>query len=217
MNRDPTTTLGFVATGTRLCSGVVEALDEEAFGAPTVLPGWTRKHLVAHLAANAEALCRLLHWASTGEKTLMYVSSEQRNADIEAGATRSGADLAQWFARSAAELDARVAAMTDTAWAAEVLTAQGRTVPASEVPWMRSREVMVHAVDLGAGLSFADLPEAFLAALQAEIRAKRTAAGEPVGDLVGSSADITAYLAGRGASGVTTPDGAPAPALSAWL
>ena len=50
---------------------------------PTALPGWTRKHLVAHLAGNAEALLRLLHWAGTGERTPMYTSPEQRNADIE--------------------------------------------------------------------------------------------------------------------------------------
>jgi hypothetical protein len=33
--------------------------------------------------------------------------------------------------------------------------AQGRTIQASEIPWP-TREVAVHAVDLGAGVSFAD-------------------------------------------------------------
>lgn len=54
-------------------------------------------------------------------------------------------------------------------WQAEVVTAQGRAVPAAETPWMRSREMLVHAVDLGTGLAFADLPDAFLAALRADI------------------------------------------------
>ena len=44
---------------------------------------------------------------------------------------------------------------------------------AAETPWMRSREVMVHAVDLATGLTFADLPEDFLAALRADITVKR--------------------------------------------
>ncbi len=217
MARDLTATLRLVHIGTTLCAEAVAGLDDEAFGAPTTLPGWTRKHLIAHLAANAEALIRLLHWASTGERTPMYTSPEQRNADIAAGATRSGADLAQWFSESATALEARLASMTADAWAAEVVTAQGRTVPASEVPWMRSREVLVHAVDLDTGTSFTDLPEAFLEALQTEIRAKRAGAGEHVGDLAGSLADVTAYLAGRRTAGVTTPDGAPAPPLSPWL
>ncbi|MBL8932868.1 MAG: maleylpyruvate isomerase family mycothiol-dependent enzyme [Kineosporiaceae bacterium] len=215
--RQLTETLGFVATGTALCAEAIGRLDESAFGAETALPGWTRKHLVAHLAANAEALVRLLHWARTGERTPMYASPEQRNADIQAGALRPGSHLAQWFSESAAALDTAATTLPDAAWSAEVVTAQGRTVPAREVGWMRSREVLVHAVDLGTGLSFADLPEAFLTALQAEIRAKRTAAGEQLDPLIGSLADVTAHLAGRGSAGVTTPDGAPAPPLSPWL
>lgn len=147
----------------------------------------------------------------------MYSSPEQRNADIAAGATRPGADLAQWFTRSAADLDAALATMTDATWAAEVVTAQGRIVPASEIPWMRAREVLVHAADLGTGVTFADLPEPFLTMLGEEIRAKRAGAGEQVGDLVGSAADVTAHLAGRGTCGVTTPDGALAAPLSPWL
>jgi maleylpyruvate isomerase len=44
------------------------------------------------------------------------------------------------------------------AWGNEVRTAAGRRVPAAEVPWMRVREVWVHAVDLGAGVSFDAVP-----------------------------------------------------------
>ncbi len=215
--RDLATTLRFVAAGTRLCAHAIDGLDERTFGMPTALPGWTRKHLVAHLAGNAEALLRLLHWAGTGERTPMYTSPEQRNADIEAGARRSAAALTQWFTASSAELEAALTTLPEDAWTTEVVTAQGRTVPASEVPWMRSREVLVHAVDLGTGVSFADLPEAFLETLQAEIRAKRTAAGEQIPGLAGSLADVTAYLAGRGVSGVTTGDGVPVSAPSPWL
>ncbi len=212
----PAERLGHVATGTALCAAAIGSLDEAGFAAPSALPGWSRKHVVAHLAANAEALMRLLHWARTGEPTPMYSSREQRNADIEAGAQRPGAELAHWFSTSAADLDAAFAAMPDAAWSAEVVTAQGRTVPAAEVPWMRSREVLVHAVDLATGLTFADLPTAFLRALQAEIRARRTAAGEDV-TVAGSLADVTAYLAGRGTTGVTTAAGDPAPAPTPWL
>ncbi|MGH3214672.1 MAG: maleylpyruvate isomerase N-terminal domain-containing protein, partial [Trebonia sp.] len=42
------------------------ALDEAALGAPSALPGWTRRHLLAHVAANAGALGNLVHWAATG-------------------------------------------------------------------------------------------------------------------------------------------------------
>lgn len=207
--------LGFVQTGTRLCSDAIAGFDEAAYDAPSLLPGWTRKHLVAHLAANAEAVGRLLHWARTGERTPMYSSPEQRDADIEAGSRRSGEELTAWFDESASALSRALAGMAPEQWSREVVTAQGRTVPASETPWMRSREVLVHAVDLGTGLEFADLPEAFLVRLRDEILARR--AGEDLPDLVGPLPEVTACLAGRRSSGVSTVDGGPAPTLGRWL
>jgi len=80
---------------------------------------------------------------------------------------------------------------------------------------MRSREVMVHAVDLATGLTFAGLPEDFLAALREDIISKRGAENVPA--VRGSDADVTAYLAGRPHSGVATPDGSPSPELPPWL
>lgn len=41
-------------------------LDDAGLDAPSTLPGWSRKHLVAHVAANADALGNLVHWAATG-------------------------------------------------------------------------------------------------------------------------------------------------------
>jgi maleylpyruvate isomerase len=43
-------------------------------------------------------------------------------------------------------------------WQAPVVTAQGRTIAAAEVPWLRAREVYVDAADLATGLSFGGLP-----------------------------------------------------------
>lgn len=152
---------------------------DAALEAPSALPGWTRKHLLAHLAANADAVGNLVHWAATGERTPMYSSPEQRNADIDAGSRRPASELVDWFERSATALRDGWAGLDEVAWAREVVTAQGRTVAASETPWMRSREVMIHAVDLDAGLSLADLPADFLLALGDDIVAKRAASGGP--------------------------------------
>lgn len=210
--RDLSTALAWIAEGTALCRKAVAGLDEAAYGEPSLLPGWSRKHVVAHLAGNAEALGNLLHWARTGERTPMYSSREQRDAGIESGAELPGARLTAWFEESARALDEALAAMTGEQWRAEVQTAQGRTVPASETPWMRSREVMVHAVDLGTGISFADLPEGFLDALREDILAKRE-----IPDVRGDLAEVTAYLAGRPYTGVVTADGSPAEPLPPWL
>jgi maleylpyruvate isomerase len=119
----------------------------------------------------------------------------------------SGAELGFWLRESAAGLAASTDRLTDEQWAAEVVTAQGRTVPATEIPWLRAREVCVHAVDLGLGVTFADLPDDFLDALCADVVAKRGDVPEVDAPL----AQRTAWLTGR------PHDLAGAPDLGAWL
>ncbi|WP_280464189.1 maleylpyruvate isomerase family mycothiol-dependent enzyme [Nocardia carnea] len=185
--------LRWVAHGTALFTAQVARLDEQQTAQPSLLPGWTRKHVVAHVAANADALGNLVRWARTGERTPMYASAEQRNADIESGAQRPVTELVTWLEASVHELGAAMAALTGEQWRTEIVTAQGRTVPATEIPWLRAREVCVHAVDLGTGTTFADLPDDFLNALVADIRTKRGLGEVPGGPLP----EVAAYLAGR--------------------
>jgi maleylpyruvate isomerase len=205
--------------------------------APSLLPGWTRAHVVAHVAANADALGKLVHWAATGEPTPMYASPQERAEGIERGAKLPAADLVSWLDTSARALDRAMDALGAEQWRAPVVTAQGRTVPATELPWMRAREVCVHAVDLGTGTGFDALPAPFLAALCEDIAAKRSAAkgpavrlyaddsahaftltgtGEPA-EVRGPLAALTAWLAGRPHPLTTTAAGAPLPDLGPWL
>jgi maleylpyruvate isomerase len=222
----------WLEAGTKLLDETIGGLTEPDYDGPSLLPGWTRKHLLAHLCANAVALGNLVHWAATGERTPMYTSPEQRAADIETGSRLSAAELHDWYGRSATTLTAAMDQLTDEQWQTEVLTAQGRPVPATTIPWLRAREVMVHAVDLGTGVTFDDLPDDFLIALCGDITAKRTAAGDgpalvvQAGDtswtvagqgdpttVTGSLAGVAAYLAGRGSEQLS----AGAPRLPAWL
>ena len=119
----------------------------------------------------------------------------------------SPAELDGWLRRSAADLAAGMDRLTDAQWATEVRTAQGRTVPATEIPWLRAREVCVHAVDLDLGITFADLPEDFLTALCDDVVAKR--GGVP--DVAGPLDQRAAWLTGR------PHQLSEAPALAAWL
>ncbi|WP_234544209.1 maleylpyruvate isomerase N-terminal domain-containing protein [Streptomyces shenzhenensis] len=198
----------WAGAGTELLLDAVAGLDEAGFSAPSVLPGWTRKHLVAHVAANADALGNLVHWAATGEETPMYASAEERAAGIDKGPALSADELRSWLTASAHRLAAGLGRLTDEQWRHRVVTAQGRTVPATELPWMRAREVCVHAVDLGTGVvTFADLPRGFLVALVDEIRAKRGLTGLPEGPLPA----VAAWLAGRPHSLADAPE------LGPWL
>lgn len=186
--------------GTTLFLDAVDRLSDTELTAPTALEGWTRRHVVAHVHYNAEALRRLVSWAATGVENRMYDSVEQRNAEIASGAALRAAELRAMVRDSAAALASDLDTLTADAWRHEVVTAQGRTVPATEIPWMRAREVCVHTVDLAHGVSFADLPEDFTAALAADAVAKHCATGR--------GAALAAWLTGRATE---------SPSLGRWL
>jgi uncharacterized protein (TIGR03083 family) len=211
-------------------------LGDDALSAPSALPGWSRRHLIAHVAANADALRNLIHWAATGEPTPMYRTPAERAAGIELGTRLPARDLGAWLHRSADALEGAMARLSEQQWQASVVTAQGRTVPASEVPWLRAREVFVHAVDLAGGLSFTDLPASFLAVLCDDVAAKRGTGPGPAmvlqagdtGDrwelpgsgevvtLTGPLAEIAAYLTRR-PHHLATSGGEEVPTLPPWL
>lgn len=178
----------------------VDGLTEEQFAAPSLLPGWSRKHVVAHVHHNAEALGRLVSWVATGVESPMYSSVEHRNGEIEASATLSGDELRRLVRQSAGALATDLGKLSEQEWSIQVVTAQGRTVPASEIPWMRAREVAVHAVDMDAGVGFADLPENLTTTLVREVVDKRLREGE--GPL------LAGWLTGRGTE---------VPVLGRWL
>ncbi|MFI9590333.1 maleylpyruvate isomerase N-terminal domain-containing protein [Nonomuraea sp. NPDC052265] len=127
---------------------------------PSALPGWTGRHVAAHVSANANALGRLARWARTGEKALMYASARARDAEIEELALLPSDELGELVRTTAAELRAVLGVGTAGQWAARVRTAQGREVAAAEVVWMRTREVWVHGADLGG--RFEDFPDALV-------------------------------------------------------
>jgi maleylpyruvate isomerase len=230
----PDQDLAWMQDGTeKLLADVARLADEEALDAQTALPGWNRRYLLSHVAANADALRNLVYWARTGEERRMYASSEQRDADIAKGAQLPAAKLRKWVDASANALAEDLDSMPVQAWDAKVITAQGLTRSASEIPWMRVREVYIHATDLVAGTRWADLPPEFLTALLDDVTARRSAKGGGPALAVAATdtghawevagmgaaipvsapvADLAAYLAGRPAPGLRA-----APALPAWL
>lgn len=224
--------------GTAQFESAARALDENRMRAASALPGWTGGHVVAHLARNSDALVNLLIWARTGVETPMYADAAARNRDIDEGAGRPAAAIVDDLLEADAGLAAAIAELPQLAWAASVRTAQGRTVPAAAVPWMRVREVWVHAVDLGAA-RFADFPAPLLDALLDDALAtmgnrdgaphlalqdagtgrERTLPGTGAPVVVRGPADsLCAYLLrGTLAPGLTTATGDPVPPAPRWL
>ena len=124
---------------------------------PSGLPGWTRGHVVTHVARNAEALSRLLSWARTGIETPMYPSGQARDADIQSGASRPLLTQLDDLRSTAAAFAATAQQLSAEQWAATVGTRHG-PVRACWVPWARVRELWLHLVDLDAGVQIDAIP-----------------------------------------------------------
>jgi maleylpyruvate isomerase len=143
----------------RLLRTVAE-LDDAAVGAPSLLPGWTRGHVLTHLARNADSFVNLLTSARTGEDVPQYPSPAARNDAIAAGAGRTAAVQFADLRTSAERLAETARELPAEAWAAQVRSSRGPRVAATLV-WGRLREVEVHHVDLAAGYRTVDWPDAF--------------------------------------------------------
>ncbi|QJU55326.1 maleylpyruvate isomerase family mycothiol-dependent enzyme [Herbiconiux sp. KACC 21604] len=216
-------------------------LTDAEFDGATLLPGWSRRELIAHVGLNARALTRLIEWAATGIETPMYESMAQRDEEIALSATLPALALRNLSDHAAIHLTVEWRDLPDADWSNLVRTAQGRTVPVSETVWMRTREVWIHAVDLANGGRFDDIPAPVIDRLLREVLSawdrRRVAESLPVfafeatdrsapflstdvtSDVVlrGTAASLAQWATGRGAEGVTTAVGQPAPEPPHWL
>jgi maleylpyruvate isomerase len=158
---DPTETLARVAEATGHLLATAEQFDDTAVREPSLLPGWTRGHVLTHAARNADALVRLLTWAATGTVTPMYGSMDAREAEIDAGAGRPAEQLLADLREASERFTVQAARLGPEQWGAEIEARRGGPQPAAWVPWWRLEEVLVHHVDLDVAFSPAHWPPSF--------------------------------------------------------
>ena len=149
-------------TATADLISAIGGLSDEDVRAPSPLPGWTRGHLLTHLARNAEGGTRLLEWARTGVPGYEYESVAARAAAIRQGAGRPAAALAADVRSTADGFSAAADAMPTQAWQQTVRWTTGHEADAALVVPMRLGEVLIHHVDLDIGYRPRDWPAAFV-------------------------------------------------------
>ena len=136
-------------------------LSEADLRAPSLLPGWTRAHVVAHVARDADAMRNLLIGARSGQARPAYASAQARDAEIEQGVATGAAELMADLADSAMALRAVARRLPDEAWQVQVLLLDPPPFPAAGLLTRRLAEVELHHCDLAAGYGPADWPAAF--------------------------------------------------------
>ncbi|WP_256328852.1 maleylpyruvate isomerase family mycothiol-dependent enzyme [Nocardioides sp. YR527] len=206
--------LANVRLGTSMFRRALNQLSDDDLDEPSLLPGWTRRHVVAHVGYNARAIARLVEWAATGEPNPMYSSPGARAEEIDFGATLNPEALRNLVEHSAIDLDVRWRDLPADRWSFQVVTAQGRDVPVSETVWMRTREVWLHAVDLAGGAQVSDIPTDVLTRLLDDIHGTwRTRDEQALPALRATDESLPKQWAG-GESGVVVEG--PVAALAAW-
>ncbi|MQS08002.1 maleylpyruvate isomerase family mycothiol-dependent enzyme [Streptomyces alkaliphilus] len=133
----------------------LDDLSDNAVVAPSQLPGWTRGHVLTHLARNADALMEVL----AGRP--MYASAEAREEDIERGARRSAAEQLSDLRAAGDRLAEALNRLPGDRWGDTVELRNGVTDTVASLPWRRWVEVELHLVDLDLGHTIADLPGDF--------------------------------------------------------
>jgi maleylpyruvate isomerase len=197
----------------------VAGLDDDTVHQPSRLPGWSRAHVVTHLARNADALVNLLTWARTGVEHPMYASAADRDADIEEGADRLAQVLREDLRAACDRFAVAAADLPDQAWLASVAGRTPALFPAAKVPGMRLAELWLHQFDLDLGLGFADVPEADLEHILGDVVARQL--DRPEGPAVrltvelSGDRELTWNLVGGG--GEVHEVAGPAAAAIAWL
>ena len=141
-------------------------LDDESAGRPSVLPGWSRGHVVAHLSRNADAFTQVLTQVSSGEPASMYASNEARDSDIDEVAALSPSALRERLLASSGLFAESVGHLTEEGWAEEIERVPGGMhFTVASIPARRRTEVEIHHADLGLAYTCDDWPGDFCAAL----------------------------------------------------
>ncbi len=149
----------------------VTSLADYELSMPSKCRGWTRAHVIAHLARGADAMTNLATWAVTGQETPAYESREKRDADIEATATLSAPALAADLEQANARLLAAFQMLKDGVQVETLPTLFSGEINALSLPARRTTELIIHHDDLGTTWEWHEAdPDAILDAIEVCVR-----------------------------------------------
>ncbi|MDN5893336.1 MAG: maleylpyruvate isomerase family mycothiol-dependent enzyme [Nocardioides sp.] len=189
------------------------SLDDGDLRAASLLPGWTRGHVAAHLARNADAMTNAVTALHNGTDVFMYSSQEARDAEVESGAGRSAEEMIEDTRSACERLVVAVEKLSPALYDAAIPRVPGGEgfLTPRDLPSTRRREVIIHHTDLGAGFTPSDWPLDFAAAVVTH-RHRDLADGGSMVLTATDTGDVWKFGSGGGPS-----VSAPAAELAWWL
>lgn len=201
------------AAGLDALLSAVGRLTAEELAGPSTLEGWTRGHVLSHVAGLGGAMVGQARAAERGEVVPVYASQEARDAGIAAGSGRSVAEHLEVLGSLRDDMDRAWPGPGSPLWDAPSGYRDGPLSGCLLAWW---REVRIHSVDALAGTSqevgYETWDDALLAHLH-DFLAVRLPDGVSVDDVAGDPRDVTAWLAGRVPA---TPLAGDLPELGPW-
>lgn len=235
--RDAKGLLPFLIGTTGRLLATAETIGDEAIRAPSLLPGWSRAHVLAHIAGSTDSRVRLLVAAAARLDIPQYPSEQARTEQIEADAARPRAALLARVRRSLTEAVTAVLTHPADRWNEEVEWLGGDRHPVHRAVSSLLQELEVHHVDLDAGYRPADWPGWFVADESRRVlasfsdrpempRIEVQATDQDIGHVFGEDPELLvtgagyallAWLTGRsGGEGLSVAPPGPLPELPAW-
>jgi maleylpyruvate isomerase len=215
----PARELDWARHGTAYFARLLNELSDADLDAPSVLPGLTRRHVIAYIAYQARLLSEIVAWARTGQRGRFPRAAQVSGEEVALGVTLPSRALRYLFHHSEVHLNVEWRDLSDADWSASVEDAAGRRILLRQTPETRAKALWLHAADLASGGRSADMPPDLVDGLiRAHASEGPNAAGymlaptdrpEPVTTgstsqvrITGRAADIARWLCGRGMKGV---------------
>ncbi|GHF56181.1 maleylpyruvate isomerase family mycothiol-dependent enzyme [Streptomyces griseosporeus] len=209
---DPHALLGQVALAAERFVATVAALEDDELRAPSALDGWTRGHVVAHVARSADAYVGLLLTARDGVAPGPRLSAAELARAVEADAGRGRDGLAGQVRSSLDRFVREARALPVEAWQRMVCALAGWRHPAWFTLHRCRRELETHHVDLRLAYGTHDWPAAYVSWALEETVATLRAQDFPVTSVHATDLGRT-WRVGSGGPSVA----APGHALLGWL
>jgi maleylpyruvate isomerase len=139
----------------------VAPLTHDALRSPSLLPGYTRAHVIVHITNKANAHIGLFIGAGVDEARRLHPLGYDPDGAADAGANRTPDDLRSELARALGALEAAWDSLDPGRWDHPgIMMAGPRTM--AEIVGHHLRNVEVHHVDLDIGYHAGDWPASFI-------------------------------------------------------
>ncbi len=215
-----------VATASIAVREAVATMAAVQFRDDSVLPDWTRAHVVAHICGFSNAIARQFEYAVEGKVIQHYDGgAEGRDADIDALVAEDPAVIRGAMEEGLDRMTAAIGSMSGDDWDLPISYREGIAFDGLLAAW---RELVIHLADLDLGRGSDGWSEAFCLHLF-DFLAPRVPDGKKfvgdgfsVGDgsdevqVKGGLQDFAAWLAGREPEGELTFSTGEAPGLDPW-